>query len=254
MDDLVAAYIRYLEAERNLSPFTLRNYRTDLAQFFAYLEEREDMSPLAVDRQAFRRYLAWSREQGTAGASVARKVSTVHSFYRFLVRSGCLSADPLLGVRPPKRERRLPGVLSRADIEALIAAADGDSPQALRDRTLLELMYAAGVRLGEVVALDLGDLDMDERSLRVRGKGNKERIVLFGGPAGEVLRAYLKKGRPSLACRRDERALFLNRAGRRLSARSVEVNVRKYALRAGLGQRVYPHLLRHTFATHLLDG
>lgn len=260
MDDLVEAYIRYLRAERSLSPFTLRNYRTDLSQFFRYLRQQEGSAPLAVDRQAFRRYLAWLRQAGMATASIGRRVSTVRSFYKWIERSGRLAGDPLLGVRAPKGERRLPSYLTQEQLTALINAADGDSPQGLRDRAILELMYAAGVRLSEVVGLNLGDLDLREQAVRVWGKGSKERIVLIGRFAGQALGVYLQKGRPLLArggeqARQPEgQALFLNRDGLRLSGRSIQLLIRKYALRAGLDQRVFPHLLRHTFATHLLDN
>ncbi len=252
MEELLQAYVRYLTAERNLSPYTLRNYRSDLLEFGRYMEE-EGLGPLEADRQAFRRYLAHLRERGMASASVSRKVSTVRGLYRFLVREGRLAADPLAGVRGPKRERRLPHILTKEHLNALIEAADADTPQGLRDRAILELMYAAGVRLSEVVGLDVASLNLPDRSLLVRGKGNKERMVLVGRPAENAFRRYLERGRPQLA-RGTEAALFLNRDGGRLSARSVQQTVRRHALRAGLDQRVFPHLLRHSFATHLLDG
>ena len=254
MDDLIEAYSRYLRAERNLSPLTLRNYRTDLAHFLSYLRQQEGGEPLALDRQAFRRYLACLRQEGIVSASIARKVSTVRTFYRWLGRSGRLGSDPLLGVSAPKREHRLPTYLTLEQLTALIDAADGASAQEMRDRAILELMYAAGLRLSEVVGLNLGNLDLQEQTVRVWGKGNKERIVLIGRFAVQALRLYLQKGRPQLVQRQEEKALFLNRDGGRLSARSVQLIVRKYALRAGLDQRVFPHLLRHTFATHLLDN
>jgi integrase/recombinase XerC len=252
MDDLLDAYLRCLLAETNLSPYTLRNYRGDLSHFFRHLEP-EAIDPLDIDRQSFRRYLVRLREAGIATASVTRKVSTIRGFYRFLVREGKLAANPLAAVSAPKRERRLPTILSRADLVALVEAADEDTPLGLRNRAILELMYAAGIRLSEIVALDLSHLDLAERRLLVRGKGNKERIVLIGAPAERALERYLKRARGQLAAP-GERALFVNRRGNRLSGRYVQEIVRRYALRAGLDQRVFPHLLRHSFATHLLDG
>ena len=251
--ELLDAYVRYLVAERNLSRYTLRNYRSDLSEFGRYLDEAEGIKPLDVDRQSFRRYLVHLRERDAASASVSRKVSTVHGFYRWLAREGRLPSDPLAGVRSPKREQRLPSVLRKEELTALVEAADSDTPQGLRDRAILELMYAAGVRLSEVVGLDIANLDAAERTLRVRGKGNKERIVLVGQPAEKALRRYLSQARPKLAGD-GEQALFLNRDGGRLSGRSIQQIVRRHALRAGLDQRVFPHLLRHSFATHLLDG
>jgi site-specific recombinase XerD len=186
-------------------------------------------------------------------ASLARRVSTVRNFYAFLAREGHLKTNPLAAISSPKRERRLPSILTKDHLTALINAADEPTPQGLRNRAILELMYAAGVRLSEIVALDLKNLDLAERTLIVRGKGNKERMVLIGAPAQQAFQRYLSQGRPDLAG--DEcPALFLNRDGNRLSGRSVQQIVRRHALRAGLDQRVHPHLLRHSFATHLLDG
>jgi tyrosine recombinase XerC len=253
MDELLETYLRYLLAEKNLSPLTLRNYRSDLTHFATYLREEEDADPTTADRMMLRRYLSALKEQGMAGASLTRKVSTIRSFYRFLVREGKLETSPLTGLVVPKRERRLPTILSLEDLSAIIESADEATPQGLRNRAILELMYASGVRLSEVVGVDIRNLDLEERTLLVRGKGNKERIVLMGEPAEKAIRRYLARGRPKLATGA-EMALFVNRDGNRLSGRSIEKIVRLHALKAGLDQRVWPHLLRHSFATHLLDG
>jgi tyrosine recombinase XerC len=253
MDELIEAYTRHLLAEKNLSAYTLRNYRADLRDFARYAEEEEGVSPLHIDRNGFRRYLMRLKERGIATASASRKVSTVRGFFRWLVREGKLEANPLSGVSAPKRERRLPVVLSRDHLVALIESARGDTSQDVRNRALLELIYAAGVRLSELVGLDVRHVDLNEQTLLVRGKGNKQRVVLFGEPAAQALRRYLKEARPQLAAP-DEQALFVNRQGSRLSGRSVQQIVRRQALKAGLDKRVFPHLLRHSFATHLLDG
>ncbi len=253
MQELIDSYIHYLTAERNLSKYTLRNYRSDLLEFGRYLSDVEKGDALQVDRQAFRRYLSLQKQQGAASGSLSRKTSTIHGFYRYLLREGKLPADPLSGVRPPKREKRLPPVLNREHLLALIESPDTETPQGIRNRAILELMYAAGVRLSEVVGLDIGHLDLQERRLLVRGKGNKERMALIGRLAAEALFRYLQDARPKLASGPD-RALFLNRDGGRLSGRSIEQIVRKHALKAGLQEHVFPHLLRHSFATHLLDG
>jgi tyrosine recombinase XerC len=251
---LVADYLLRLRVERNLSANTLRNYRTDLAHFFEWWQAHADGDPLAVTRPGFRQYLAALDAGGVARGSVARKVSTVHTFYRYLVQEGVLAADPLRELRPPKKPKTLPHALSQAEVDALVAAPDLATDTGVRDRAILEVMYAAGVRLRELTGLDLGDADLHERTLRVTGKGNKQRIVLFGEPAERALRAYLTRVRPRLTRDRGQRALFLNRDGGRLSPRAVELLVRKYALAVGIDQRAFPHLLRHTFATHLLDG
>jgi tyrosine recombinase XerC len=253
IQSLLDTYIRYLIAEKNLSPFTLRNYRTDILDFTRYMDEHEDDGPLEADRHSFRRYLAYARERGIVSASLARRVSTVRNFYAYLARQGHLESNPLAGISSPKRERRLPSILTKDHLTALISAADEQTPQGLRNRAILELIYAAGVRLSEIVALDLRHVDLAERTLIVRGKGNKERMVLIGAPAQQALQRYLSQGRPKLSTQ-DSSALFLNRDGGRLSGRSVQQIVRRHSLRAGLDERVHPHLLRHSFATHLLDG
>ena len=250
---LLDAYIRYLLAEKNLSPFTLRNYRTEILDFARYMEGHEEASALEADRQSFRRYLAAARDSGVVTASLARKVSTIKNFFGFLVREAHLETNPLASVSAPKRERRLPSILTKDHLSALIQAADEQTPQGIRNRAILELIYAAGVRLSEVVGLDLRNVDLAERTLLVRGKGNKERMVLIGAPAEQALRRYLNEARPKLSTG-DDSALFLNRDGQRLSGRSIQQIVRRHALRAGLDERVHPHLLRHSFATHLLDG
>ena len=251
---LVLEYIRYLKAERNLSPLTLRNYEGDISHFLRYLNSVDGTGPLEVNRQVFRRYLAALRGEGIGDGSVARKVSTIHSFYRYVVRAGRLADDPLAGVRPPKQKRRLPVVLSSKQIDSVIQSADGDSPRELRDRAILELMYAGGIRLSELVGLNIRSLDLIERTARIWGKGRKERIVPLGRSAAAALKCYMENGRGYLAKETTGEALFLNRSGGRLSRRSVELLVRKYAMKAGLDLKVFPHLLRHTFATHMLDG
>jgi tyrosine recombinase XerC len=253
MDSLLDSYRQHLQG-RNLSPYTIRNYLSDLSHFLQFLQE-EALSLQTLSRQAFRHYLARLSQDGVAPASIARKVSTIRTFLRFLVQEGHLEHDPLSGVRGPKRPRRLPAYLSPEQVTALIEAASGAGPGELRDRALLELLYACGLRVSEVTGLDVGDVDLLEGIARVRGKGGKERLVLMGRPAVQALRRYLRDGRPALLRQPHQQALFLNmRDGQRLSARSVQAIVRRYAQRAGIDRRVWPHLLRHTFATHMLDG
>ncbi|MBI2723727.1 MAG: tyrosine recombinase XerC [Chloroflexi bacterium] len=256
VDQLLYRYVATLSAERNLSPFTLRNYTSDLLHLFAHLRDR-GVEPLAVTRLTFRGYLASMMESGVARASITRRVSTARSFYRWLRLIGVMSEDPLANVRGPKQARRLPHVLTLEHITHLIAAADDDTPAGLRDRALLELMYACGLRVSEAAGVDVPAVDLDERTVVVTGKGNKQRMVMIGVPARDALERYLRHGRPALTrARRQTRdaPLFLNRSGGRLSQRAVQMLVRKYALAAGINERVHPHLLRHTFATHLLDG
>ncbi len=255
---LLARYLDVMAAERNLSAYTVRNYATDLRHYLGYLDER-DIDPLAITRVGFRGYIASLIEAGVAQGSVTRKVSTVRSFYRWLRLTGVTREDPLALVRGPKQAKRLPHVLTLEDITQLIAAADGDAPAGLRDRALLEVLYACGLRVSEAATLDTAQVDLDHRTMIVTGKGNKQRLVVMGQPAREALERYLRRARGQLLGdrRRDPSALaalFLNRRGGRLSQRAIQLIVRKYALAAGIDAHVHPHLLRHTFATHLLDG
>ena len=257
-EGLLARYLADLRGGRNLSEFTLRNYATDLRHYFAWLEEQE-IALAEIMRPTFRAYMAEMQEAGTAQGSVTRRVSTAKSFYRWLRLVGEMRDDPLALVSGPKQAKRLPHVLEMSHIDALLAAADGEKPEELRDRALLELMYASGVRVSEAHGLGVEDVDLDHRAVRVRGKGNKERIAVMGEPARAAIERYLHDGRPALLKRRArgasvETAMFVNRFGTRLTQRAIQILVRKYALKAGLDERVHPHLLRHSFATHLLDN
>jgi site-specific recombinase XerD len=251
-EGLLDGYVRVLAARRNLSPYTLRNYANDLRHYFAFMEERGRRVP-EVDKLLLREYLSSLVNAKIAPASVTRRVSTLRSFYRYLRLEGVIDDDPLLGVRGPRRERRLPTFLTHAQIETLIGAADKETPQGLRDRAILELLYASGVRVSEVVGVDVASVDLEERTALVFGKGSRERMVMMGKPAARAIERYLREGRPRQAQRKGT-ALFLNREGGRLSQRAVQLLVRRYATAAGLDRSVHPHLLRHTFATHLLDG
>lgn len=255
LQELLKAYVRFLQAGRNLSPHTLRNYQSDLRGFFRYLAGGDEagFDPAAADRHALRRYLAHQREVGTVSGSLARKVSTIRSFYRFLAREGYISDNPFEAVRGPRRQQRLPNVLTVGQVAALLAVPTDDTALGRRDQAILELLYAAGLRISEMVALDVADADLKGAMVRVLGKGDRERICLMGRPAVAALRRYLREARPALARHPGERALFLNRDGGRLSARAVQIMIKRYAALAGIEQRVYPHLLRHTFATHMVD-
>ena len=246
------AYLRELQSLGGRSPHTIRNYRNDIGHFIRFCEEG-GIEPLAITRATFRTYLAGLREAEMAPASVTRRTTTIHGFYRYLQREGATDRDLLYGVALPKKPKRLPKVIEPPHLQALIEAPDTDTPQGLRDRAMLELLYGGGLRISELVGLDVAGLDLIAGQAIVLGKGEKERSVLFGEPAIRALQAYLSVGRPELAGG-PEPALFLNRNGKRLSARSVQYAVRRYALAAGIPEDVHPHLLRHSFATHLLDG
>ena len=254
--EALTRYLAMLGGVKRRSEYTLRNYRYDIEAFLEFLVERGVEFDCA-GREDGRAYLAHARESDMAPASVKRQATTIRAFYAWLDREGELPpakpGDSILRLRHPKAPRRLPSFLSVEETAALVAAPDGDSAKALRDRALLELLYGAGLRVSEAASLNTADLDLVNSQLTVTGKGQKTRVCLFGGPARLALRAYLERGRPELATGA-EPALFLGNGGRRLAVRSIQEIVRRAGLGAALRQHVHPHMLRHTFATHMLEG
>lgn len=268
----IEEYLTYLKAERDASTHTLRNYRVDLEQFLAYLQERgggeKGPSPAAVDHLAIRGFLARLHGAHLAKASVARKLATLRSFFRFLCRQGHLSANPAKLVQSPRLPVRTTPHLSVDEAFQLMASprnseGEGSSRRdaeilTLRDRAILELFYASGFRMGELVGLNRSDVDLQEGLARVRGKGRKERIVPVGRKALEALVAYLanRSDLPGkgVADSKEPDAMFLNNRGGRLTARSVSRIVLRHLLTSGLGKKITPHGLRHSFATHLLTA
>jgi integrase/recombinase XerC len=253
----IRRFVAHLESERRASPHTLRAYLGDLSQYAAYLAEVGE--PVVPSSPALvRGFLA--RAAGESGAvSLGRKLSAIRSFYRFLVREGDVGANPARGVASPRRPRPLPEALPEAEIAALVEApAPLSEPLALRDRAFLELLYASGLRVSELVALDQGAVDLAEGLVRVLGKRRKERIVPVGKPARGAIARYLEAGRPALAAGPDgaraRGALFLNYRGGRLSSRSVARRLDQWVLASGMPRHVHPHVLRHSFATHLLGN
>jgi len=222
--------------------------------FFQFLKLKKIDSLEKVDKQVLRDYLAYLAEQGIAKASIARKLSAIRSFYRYLMREGMLSTNPIEKASSPKLDKRLPSFLTVEETVRLLEAADLSDPVGQRDRALLELLYASGLRVSELAQLNLEQVNLDTNEIRVWGKGAKERVVLMGEPAAMALSTYIGQGRPELLGKKRSSALFLNRDGERLSERSIQRMLEKYARLAGIGKRVHPHVLRHTFATHLLDG
>ncbi len=253
MQDLFNKYINYLVAERNASPYTVRNYTADLLDFFRYLRTKKVSSLDAVDKHIIRNYLGELVKLDFVKASIARKLSAIRSFYRYLLREKLVASSPV-SATSPKLDKRLPSFLSPEEINRLLSAPDLSTPQGQRDSALMELLYASGLRVSELVNLNLGQIDLEGREIRVLGKGSKERMVLMGEPAAAALANYLEKGRPKLLSEKSRSAVFLNRYGQRLLARRVQRILEKYTAVCGIDKRVHPHMLRHTFATHMLDG
>ncbi len=254
MQEVFNRYLNYLKAERNFSPYTVRNYTTDLLDFFQFLKTKGVGSLREVDKHVLRDYLAHLADRKLAKASIARKMSAIRSFFGYLVREDIIDTNPAAAISSPKLEKRLPSFLTVAETVRLLTTPDLAKPEGLRDRALMELLYASGLRVSELVSLNLEQVNLETGEVRVWGKGAKERIVLIGKPAAAALGTYISEGRPRLTGKRATSALLLNRYGERIIARQVEKILEKYGRIAGIGKRVHPHLLRHTFATHLLDG
>jgi integrase/recombinase XerD len=257
----VRGYLDHLAVERGLATNTLASYRRDLRRYADFLAERGVQDPGAIGEQDVSGFLRSLRdgnaEHSALGASsAARAVVAVRGLHRFLLREGLAPSDPAIAVRPPTPPRRLPKAISLEHVERLMAAAVADgAPLALRDRALLEVLYGTGSRISEAVGLDRDDLDLHAGTVLLRGKGGKQRIVPVGSYARDAVEAYLVRARPQLAATgRSTPALFLNARGGRLSRQSAWTVLRTVAGRAQLATHISPHTLRHSFATHLLDG
>lgn len=260
LDELLGRYKESLRGQRGRAENTVRVYTTDLRPFLTFLE-MEKLEPRDLDRHHLRHYLAWlstsarGNNRGYARVSVARKLVVLRSFYRFLVQGGVVPANPIPKGRTfnIKVKKGLPIFLAKDEVRRLLEAPNDSEPIGMRNRTILELLYASGVRVSELHGLDVGNLNLETGEVRVRGKGSKERIVLLGKPAVEALSLYLNAARPRLQ-KEGTDALLLNRYGGRLSTRSIEKIVGRYAALAATRPGVHPHTLRHTFATHLMAG
>jgi integrase/recombinase XerC len=269
--DHLARFEEYLFVERNASRYTLRNYMADVGGFLAFLARRKAPSLAAVQRSHVQDWVYDLTTTGAARTSITRRLSAVRSFWRFLAREGVIEQpEAVTKVPSPKMGRRLPHFLTQRDAERLLEAPSQEKPSskvddprkqaleqalALRDRAILELAYGAGLRVSEVSSLDLAGLNVKARIARVWGKRSKQRETLFGEPCAAALEAYLKDGRPHLLQPGSPpAAVFLNHRGGRLTTRGIELLLRKWADAAGLPPGVHPHTLRHSFATHLLDG
>jgi integrase/recombinase XerC len=257
---LIHRYLEHLQGERQLSPQTLRAYEHDLVTFHEFLardflgKDPDAIRPQEVDALAVRSFLAALTRQGLGKRSQGRALSAVRSLFRFACREGVLEANPAQGVKTPKAPKILPRHLRPGEVESLIEAPEGEGPLVRRDRAILELLYAAGLRVSELVGLDWTDVDLSARVVRVMGKGSKERMVPFGKPAAEALRHWLEVWEGVRDPGKDGEPVFLNHQGGRLTDRSVRRVIDKWVEAAAVARGVHPHTLRHTFATHLLEN
>lgn len=260
MDNLIERYVNYLQYERNASPHTIRNYRSDLVQFRNFLTQgrpKVSVDVTRVDALRIRGFLAYLFEREKKKSSIARKLAAVRAFFKFLSREGVLAESPASAVATPKLAKSLPRIMTEEEMGNFLSqvaqAASGGEPGVVRDRAMLELLYASGLRVSELVGLDLGRVNFGDAMLLVRGKGRKERIVPFGSKANQALTEYLPlRERILRENKTSGPALFLNARGGRLTTRSVDRLLKKYVRLFGPNVKVSPHSLRHAFASHLL--
>jgi integrase/recombinase XerD len=256
-EELMLDYLAYMELERGVSQNTLQSYRSDLLQFGAFLRERGTTAEGAAPRDVgdfLTGLAAGDGDAPVATATIQRKAAALRSFYRHLRREGVRDSDPTAGLSTPRKSQKLPNVLGRAEVQRLLEQPKGTDPIALRDRALLELMYACGLRASEAISLEPTHLDLAGAVARVRGKGSKERLVPIGRAAVKAVEAYLRRGRPALVGPREQRRLFVNFRGGPLTRQGLYKIIDRHARTAGLARRMSPHTLRHSFATHLLAG
>ncbi len=237
-------YKKYLSYEKNYSFHTVKNYIKDIEQFFGFNNKQ-----LNVNESDIKRYLEFLGKKNYSRNSIARKIIAIRNFYKFLIKNKKTDKNPFSYILTPKSEKRLPGVLTEKETENLMSAATGNSFISLRDRTILELIYSTGIRVSELVNLDISDIDFVNEEIKVLAKGGKERIVPAGTVALNILHCYIKE----LKKTDSSGILFINKNKKRLTQRFVELMIKKYAKMAGIEKKVTPHTLRHSFATHLLD-
>ncbi len=249
-EELLAGYLRHLKDERRLSPHTLSAYRHDLGMFLDFCT-RSTVELAELDSYAVRQFAAECHRKGSSPRSISRRLSAVRRYLAYLVQERVLTSNPAVGVQAPKPARRLPATMD-ADQVAGLLALPGDDLLTVRDRAILELLYSSGLRLSELVQLDLVDLDLTDRTVRITGKGNRTRIVPVGRHAVAALESWIER-RAAMAAA-DEDAVFVSRRGTRLAGRTVQARLKHWAKRQGAGLAIHPHMLRHSFATHLLES
>jgi integrase/recombinase XerD len=255
MQAQIEEFLRFVAVEKGYSGHTVAAYRNDLTQFLTYLAGEGILAWQDVDHECIQRYVLYLKQRKYASSTVGRKVAAVKSFFHFLVADGVLRDDPTAAVDSPSVDRHLPHPLSREEVARLLAEpARSNTAKGVRDRALLELMYATGMRASEVIQLELGAVDLEAGTVRCVGKGDKERLLPLYERARDALQTYIEGARVRLLRGRDEAILFVNHRGRPLTRQGLWLIIREYAAAAGIEQEVTPHTLRHSFATHMLDG
>ncbi len=259
MQDQINQFLEYLEVEKGYSTNTLAAYQNDLGQFLVFLQRRPaDQRPkdwTDVTRDHIISYILEMKEREYASSTIARKVAAVKSFFKFLEETGQIKTNPANDLETPRAEKHLPATISAEEVDKLLAAPSDSTPAGLRDRAMLELLYATGLRVSELVSLNVNDVDLDEGTVRCMGKGKKERVLPLYDRARAALYKYLEHGRPKLLGEgNNQDALFLNRRGARLTRQGLWLIIKRYVEQVGITENVTPHTLRHSFATHMLRG
>ncbi len=254
MDTLTQQYLDYLIIEKGLSENSLASYSTDLVQFITFLEKNDISALDAVDTAVILAWMVNLSKKGLSAKSRARHLITVRGLYKFLVNEKLVSSNPVKGVDIPKTGLSLPKIMSITQINALLDAPDIRKPRDMRNSAMMEIMYGAGLRVSELIQIQLQDVNLDSNFVRVMGKGSKERIIPIGTPARKITQKWLNEGRPSLLKKISSPYLFIARAGKPMTRQSFWKIIKKYALAANLKHNITPHTLRHSFATHLLEG
>ncbi|MCR4398407.1 MAG: site-specific tyrosine recombinase XerD [Firmicutes bacterium] len=254
MNNLIGEFMNYLSTERGLAMNTLESYGRDLRQYLEYLESSGKDAVEKASRATVVAYLLFLQKQGKATATIARRLAALRSFYQFLLREKYVDKDPTANLESPKLEKRLPKVLTIKEVETLLKQPNPSTASGLRDKAMLELLYATGIRVSELISLDIDDISLDMGYIRCSGKGSKERIVPVGSVAVKCVADYLGSGRGRLVPDRGEKALFVNHHGKRLTRQGFWKIVKRYAHDARISKEITPHTLRHSFATHLLEN
>ncbi|WP_139489259.1 site-specific tyrosine recombinase XerD [Brevibacillus dissolubilis] len=254
MDMLIDHFTHFLAVEKGLAANTLESYQRDLVMYNAYLREQGISQIQDTTRSHISGYLLMLKEKGRATATISRNMASIRAFYQFLVRDKHLEHDPSIHLETPKMEKRLPKVLSIQEVEMLLEGPKVNTAPGMRDKGMLELLYATGIRVSELVSLDIGDVNLDMGFLKCMGKGSKERMIPLGSIAIDVVRRYIEQGRPKLLKQGNDHALFLNHLGKRMTRQGFWKIIKKYAVQAGVRAEITPHTLRHSFATHLLEN
>ncbi len=254
MNNLIGEFMNYLSTERGLAMNTLESYGRDLRQYYEYLQSSGKDSVEKATRATVVAYLLFLQKQGKATATIARRLAALRSFYQFLLREKYVDKDPTANLESPKLEKRLPKVLTIKEVETLLKQPNPSTAAGLRDKAMLELLYATGIRVSELISLNMDDISLDMGYIRCLGKGSKERIVPVGSVAVKCVADYLNSGRGRLVPDRDEQALFVNHHGKRLTRQGFWKIVKRYANDARISKEITPHTLRHSFATHLLEN